>query len=109
MAHDPTAVNMKTMSNEAIYRQTWSAFVDEAIAKQQSSNTEGSVEQRIELRDLMRLEEVLSRIESAELAAAAMEKEGRALDKELPGGTENGRPFFARKTRGGTQAKEKCR
>lgn len=95
------------MSNEAIYRQTWSAFVDQAIAKRQLYTADGHVEQRIELRDLMRLEEVLSRIESAELAAVG--KEGRALAAELPGGAENNDPLFARKTRGGAQAKGKDR
>lgn len=95
------------MSNEAIYRQTWSAFVDQAIAKRQFDTADGNVEQRIELRDLLRLEEVLSRIESAELAAVG--KEGRALAEEMPGGAENNDPFFVRRTRGGAQAKGKDR
>lgn len=57
----------KAWSNEAIYRQRWAAFVDGTIAQQQSNGTEGVGEQ-IKLRDLMRLEEVLSQIENEQLA-----------------------------------------
>lgn len=68
-------------SNEAIYRQKWAAFVDTTIAKSLPNNAEG-VEERIELRDLMRLEEVLSKVEN-NIGGATVERgdQGLAQDK----------------------------
>ena len=62
-----------TLSNEALYQKNWSSFVDGAISKHQRqgqsgcSRGEGSVGAgRFELRDVMCLEEVLAKLESAE-------------------------------------------
>lgn len=60
-------------SNEEIYREKWSTFVDGAIARQPSRNTTTTPGinnsndinynvRRIDFRDLMQLEEVLSRL-----------------------------------------------
>lgn len=50
------------LSHEAIYRQTWATFVDNAITQHQPSGAIGS-HKVIELRDLMQLEEVLSKVQ----------------------------------------------
>ncbi|CAM9914601.1 unnamed protein product, partial [Laminaria digitata] len=63
------------LSNEAIYRENWAAYVDSAIFRHESSGAQG-VGDPIDLRDVMRLEELLSKIEHA---AAACEGGGRAL------------------------------
>lgn len=59
-----------TLSNETMYRKTWATFVDGAILKHQQHEAgggEGSAGGggRIELRDVMVLEEVLAKIENA--------------------------------------------
>lgn len=62
-----------TLSNEALYQKNWSSFVDDAISKHQRQERggcaggEGSAGAgRLELRDVMCLEEVLTKLESAE-------------------------------------------
>lgn len=52
------------LSNETIYRQKWAMFVDNTIARRASSGGTEGVGERVELRDLMHLEEVLSKIEA---------------------------------------------
>lgn len=59
------------LTNEAMYQKTWSSFVDGVISKHQQEGDgaegEGSVRAgRIELRDVMCLEEVLAKLEKAE-------------------------------------------
>ena len=54
------------MSNEATYREAWATFVDDAI-KRQSVNGDGErFGDRVGLRDLIQLEEVLSKLAGKE-------------------------------------------
>lgn len=64
------------LSNEAIYRQNWASYVDSAISRHQSSGAQG-IGDPIDLRDVMQLEELLSKIEHA---AASCEGDGRVLN-----------------------------
>lgn len=64
------------LSNEAIYRENWASYVDSAISRHQSSGAQG-VGDPIDLRDVMRLEELLSKIKHA--AGATGEGGGQAL------------------------------
>lgn len=65
------------LSNEAIYRENWASYVDSAISRYQSSGGQG-VGDPIDLRDVMRLEELLSKIEHV-ATAATREGSGQAL------------------------------
>lgn len=71
-----------TVNNEAMYRTTWATFVDGAISmhqKQGAGGGEGSVDRggRIELRDVMVLEEVLAKIENAAVVGDWNDRESR--------------------------------
>lgn len=74
-------VRSNGLSNEAIYRENWASYVDSAISRHQSSGAPG-VGDPIDLRDVMRLEELLSRIEHA--AAATCQGDGQALGTSTP-------------------------
>lgn len=59
---------MALLSNEAMYHKTWATFVDGAISKhhQKISNGAAGNSGRIDLQDVMRVEEILAKIERAE-------------------------------------------
>ncbi|CAB1113184.1 unnamed protein product [Ectocarpus sp. CCAP 1310/34] len=66
---------MTLLSNAAMYHKTWATFVDDAISKHHQSTNDGSAGNsrdgivgsgRIDLQDVMRVEEILARIERAE-------------------------------------------
>lgn len=83
------------MSNEAMYRQNWSRFVDRAIVQRATpggydSKQGNSATQKIELRDLMWLEELLSKLEIVDDSGARtsrdqQRKEGRRGREEFWG------------------------
>lgn len=62
-----------SLSNEAMYRKTWSSFVDGAISKHQRREIHGCAgggdsvgASRFEVRDVVCLEEILAKLENAE-------------------------------------------
>ncbi|CAN0206440.1 unnamed protein product [Ectocarpus fasciculatus] len=66
---------MALLSNEAMYQKTWATFVDGAISKHHQKTSDGGAGDssvarvgsgRIDLQDVMRVEEILAKIERAE-------------------------------------------
>lgn len=72
-----------TATNETIYRRAWEVIVDNAIARWATSSTSESATQKeitgrtVDVRDLMQLEEVLSRLESKYLPRQSEDFKGQ--------------------------------
>ncbi|CAM9473469.1 unnamed protein product, partial [Scytosiphon promiscuus] len=87
LADGSVGVHADTLSNEEMYHKVWATFVDGVVERERQASPEGG-RGRIELRDVMRLEEVLAKIENAE--GGWIDYEGRQTAGALRaiGGTE---------------------